>query len=126
MPNRIAKLSEAAGGNAVGLKESDGNQLWLELDWSWKVKQDDEVMWGAGDTTTEQVDQLYKSKFVNVPVTGRTAANGTDLYLPLFMNDGMFDQKILTSRKSYSTLQATQKVYDPLGFFSKRTGGFKF
>lgn len=46
--------------------------------------------------------------------------------LPLFINDGNFDQNVLHTFSTFSKLQAIKQKYDPDGFFAKYTGGWSF
>ncbi|KFY81129.1 hypothetical protein V499_00063 [Pseudogymnoascus sp. VKM F-103] len=46
--------------------------------------------------------------------------------LPLFINDASFDQNPLETYGGYETLKIAKAKYDPEGFFSSKTGGWKF
>eukprot|EP00756_Hemistasia_phaeocysticola_P051177 Hpha_TRINITY_DN26358_c0_g1::TRINITY_DN26358_c0_g1_i2::g.9396::m.9396 len=46
--------------------------------------------------------------------------------LPLFINDANADQNPLKTFSTYETLKATKMKYDPDGFFSNFTGGWRF
>ena len=46
--------------------------------------------------------------------------------LPLFINDASADQNPLETYGGYETLKLAKAKYDPDGFFSSKTGGWKF
>ena len=77
---------------------------------------------------TRSVDAYAQKTYAGVKNTHYQAGDVmTEEYNPTFMNDAMYDQNPLKSygRSTYERLKGIQSTYDPAGFFSGRTGGFK-
>lgn len=49
-----------------------------------------------------------------------------DEYLPLFMNDAMYDQNVTGTYKDYAKFKELQREADPEGVLRERMGGFKY
>lgn len=129
LPHEIAQASAASGGNRLGFSPDAGDLMWLEYDISWTLAVNDAVMatfvTNITKGTQDYARDLYsKSKPTNYVAGDTTFTN----FNPLFLNDAMYNQLPLQSygSETYQQLAALQKEVDPNGFFSKRTGGFKF
>jgi hypothetical protein len=61
-----------------------------------------------------------------VPQWIAEAGMPTDMYMPLFLNDAMWDQPVMQSYKDYEKFKTLQKSVDPNGLWSTRAGGFKY
>lgn len=118
LPSIIGKISEAKGGNAMGLTSSDPDRLILEIQGSWELSSDDAEAYGLSKKLTDWLDE-------QVPAWLAEAGMGNQ-YLPLFMNDAAGDQDVTGSYKDSAKFKALQKSVDTNGFFSTRTGGFKY
>jgi FAD/FMN-containing dehydrogenase len=119
LPSLIGKISETKGGNAMGLSSSDPDRIILIYQGAWNLPTDDELAYGIARQITEWLDSV-------VPGWLEEAGMPRDLYMPLFMNDAMWDQPVTQSYKDYETFKALQKSVDPQGLFSGRAGGFKY
>lgn len=112
--------SELAGGNAMGLRGSDPNRTILVLQGSWNLASDDD----AGRAVTRGVIE-----WMDAQVPGWLAQAGIEsagLYMPLFMNDGAWDQNVTGSYRDYARFKALQEQMDPQQVFAQRLGGFKY
>jgi hypothetical protein len=125
-PSLIGKGSEEHGGNAIGLKASDGPRFIVELMFFWLYPEDDERIHTVGRLITERVDARLKM-ITQQAQTGNSTmkAAKTERYLPQFLNDAAADQPVLQSYDKFEQLKAIQRQLDPDGFF-KRLGGFKY
>ncbi|KAF7569057.1 GlcD FAD FMN-containing dehydrogenase [Pyrenophora tritici-repentis] len=119
LPSIFGKVSATKGGNAMGLTSSDPDRIVLIYQGAWNLATDDELAYGIARKITAWLDEV-------VPQWLEEAGMPKDLYLPLFMNDAMWDQPVLQSYRDYEKFKALQKSVDPNGFFSTRSGGFKF
>lgn len=112
----MGRASYERGGNAMGLGPTDRDRIILELQCSWAGAQDDDTLHGLARQMTDWLD-------VEVPhwnVADRTP------YLPLFMNDAMWDQNVTQSYENHRKYRLLQQALDPKGLFRERTGGFKY
>jgi hypothetical protein len=109
----------------MGLTATDGARSIIELTYVWNSAKDNEEVWKTARTITEGVEKALAARMQKVrqavPVTGQKV----ETYLPLFLNDVMFDQKPIQSYKNYDAFAALQRSADPGGFF-KRPGGYKY
>jgi hypothetical protein len=119
LPSVIGKISKSKGGNAMGLTASDPDRIVLIYQGAWNLPSDDEAAYKIAREVTSWLDEV-------VPQWMEEAGMPKDTYLPLFLNDAMYDQPVLQSYRDYEKFKALQKSVDPNGFFSTRTGGFKF
>jgi hypothetical protein len=129
LPKYIGKHSEAAGGNALDFKEADGDRLWVENVFGWDKTDEDSVYHDATTRVTDKVAAYLQTHYSNVQNTGRsnsTYGSQGETYLPLFYNDAMYNQEVLQSYRHYEKLKATQRRWDPFGFWPRRTSGFKY
>jgi hypothetical protein len=133
MPAIIPALSQAAGGNALGMSPISGDHIWMEYDISWLTALGDDPAHAMAINITETVDAWAESTYAGIEPThyGGPKAGETlekEEYRPIFMNDAMYDQLPAESYENngYKKLKAIQKEVDPDGFFPSRTGGFKY
>jgi hypothetical protein len=129
MQTLIAAASVASGGDALELYPKNGDRLWLDLVLSWETAAGDEIAASTAQQITSDIDTYTKTHYAGVPNTRYVEGNLTyEEYNPLFLNDAMYDQQPAKSYggNSYERLTAIQKEVDPNGFFSTRTGGFKY
>ncbi|KAF2668477.1 FAD-binding domain-containing protein [Microthyrium microscopicum] len=124
-PSYIGKASEAAGGNAMGLKSTDGPRFIIELTYlTWAKSADAGVRTAGANITTQAaalrttLESKYSSK-ANVKVK-------LENYTPYFINDAQDNQPVTQSYAEYNAFSQLQKEMDSDGFFSKRIGGFKY
>ncbi|KAI6783908.1 Bifunctional solanapyrone synthase-like protein [Emericellopsis cladophorae] len=116
-PSIIAKHSQEAGGNAMGIHPDDGDRLIIETQCSWALPSDDELV----REMSKEMEDWLKTK---VPQWTKGQVDG--LYLPYFMNDAAGDQNVTGTYRDYAALKALQKRNDPEGFWSARAGGHKY
>jgi hypothetical protein len=119
IPKIIGSHSERKGGNAIGLTGSDPDRLFLEIQGTWLLPEDDAVGYALLKQLTDWLDTA-------VPTWLDEAGMSRDIYLPLFINDAAGDQPVFQSYKEIETLKALQRSVDPKGLFSGRAGGFKY
>jgi len=125
----IAGASVRAGGDALALDPRNGDRLWIDLAVSWETALGDNIAASTAQKITSDIESYSKAHYSGVPNTRYVAGNLTYVeYNPLFLNDAMYDQQPATSYGdgSYARLKAIQRRVDPQGFFSTRTGGFKY
>lgn len=115
----IGQRSQEAGGNAMGLSGSDPDRLILEIQCSWSLASDDELLKGIGRALTDWLATKVAEWLAEDP--GAAAS-----YLPLFMNDAAADQNVTGSYRDYAKFRALQTSVDPQGFFRSRGGGFVY
>ncbi|KAH7032680.1 FAD binding domain-containing protein [Microdochium trichocladiopsis] len=114
LPSIVGASSDAAGGNAMGLRGSDPDRLILEFQGSWTTSLDDAKGYAVSRAMTEWLDEM-------VPVW-----LAEERYLPLFMNDAAGDQNVTGSYRDYARFSELQRGMDPRGMFARRLGGFKY
>jgi hypothetical protein len=119
LPSLIGRISASKGGNAMGLSASDPDRIILEIQGAWNLPTDDDLAHSLARQMTDWLDEV-------VPLWLDEAGMSRDLYMPLFMNDAMFDQDVMGSYKDYEVFKELQTEVDPAGLFSTRTGGFKY
>ncbi|KAL7623129.1 hypothetical protein AAE478_006810 [Parahypoxylon ruwenzoriense] len=119
LPKSLATIAKSKGGDMLDL-DDDIDRIIVELDYSF----------------------LFKSDFDKIDLTMRATYDGigslvqgyqesgllpSDVYLPIFLNDGFYPQDYF-GRLRPEKLQLAQKVQaevDPDGLWRERTGGFK-
>ncbi|KAI0179553.1 hypothetical protein GGR52DRAFT_536603 [Hypoxylon sp. FL1284] len=119
MPKRIAQLAASKGGDMLDL-DDDIDRLVIELDYSFLSNSDYDKI----DLTMRATYDGFASLVKGYQQSGQLPS---DVYLPLFMNDGFYPQDYF-GRLRPEKLQLAQKVQadvDPDGFWKERTGGFK-
>jgi hypothetical protein len=129
MPYIIPQQSVAAGGNALGMKPSDGDRMWMEYDVSWLTALGDNDAHAMAMNITATIDEYAKTTYAGVASSHYQSGDLEEAeYDPIFLNDAMYDQLPLQSyeNNAYARLKSIQKGVDPDGFFATRTGGFKF
>jgi hypothetical protein len=119
LPSVIGKFSESKGRNAMGLSSSDPDRIILIYQGAWNLPTDDELAYSIAGQITAWLDEV-------VPVWVEEAGLLRDMYMPLFMNDAMWDQPVTQSYRDYEKFKALQRQVDPQGLFATRTGGFKY
>lgn len=119
LPSRFGKMSESKGGNAMGLSSSDPDRIILIYQGAWNLPTDDALAFGIARELTAWLDKV-------VPQWIAEAGMPSDMYMPLFINDAMWDQPVFQSYKDYNKFKALQKSVDPKGLWSTRAGGFKY
>ena len=119
LPSIFGKVSATKGGNAMGLTSSDPDRIVLIYQGAWNLATDDELAYGIAKKITAWLDEV-------VPQWLDEAGMSQNLYMPLFLNDAMWDQPVLQSYRDYAKFKALQESVDPNGLFSTRSGGFKF
>ncbi|KAF1828922.1 FAD binding domain-containing protein [Decorospora gaudefroyi] len=119
LPALFGQISESKGGNAMGLTASDPDRIILIYQGAWNSPEDDELAYELAREITAWLDEV-------VPVWMEEAGLPPDMYLPLFINDAMFDQPVLQSYREYEKFEALQRSVDPDGLFRTRFGGFKY
>lgn len=119
LPSSIGKHTEERGGNAIGFTANDPDRVLLEIQCAWVEKRyDDTVRQFSKDLTAYIEDKL--------PEWIEKNGGDVDEYLPLFMNDAMFDQNVTGTYKDYAKFKALQREADPEGVLRERMGGFKY
>jgi hypothetical protein len=129
LPYSISAASVANGGNVLGLDPANGDRMWMEYTISWLTALGDGIAQGIAKQQTSDIETYSKTKYAGVKNSHYQAGDlAVKEYNPIFYNDAMFDQKPLQSlgNSTYERLQNYQKAVDPSGFFSTRTGGFKY
>lgn len=119
LPKTVGRMSQASGGNAMGLTDQDPDRLILEIQCAWGSAKDDETLMGISRDLTSWLDTV-------VPEWLSEQQQPLDTYLPLFMNDASADQNVTGSYRGYEKFKTLQLQYDPQGTLRARTGGFKY
>ncbi|KAI2627284.1 FAD binding domain-containing protein [Hypomontagnella submonticulosa] len=119
LPKRIATIAKSKGGDMIDI-DDDIDRIVVELDYSFLSKSD-----------FDQIDLTMRATYNGIGdiVKGyqQSGQLPSDVYLPLFQNDGFYPQDYF-GRLRPEKLQLAQKVQaevDPDGFWKERTGGFK-
>ena len=137
IPN--ASLHSVAGPNALGLDPKNGDHVWMEYSLIWEDPASDSIAFAAAKNISTVVSNYAKTTYRGVKPThyGGLGADDVDVlgdagleyqeYDPIFLNDAMYDQKPLQSYPvdNYARLLEAKARYDPHGFFTNRTGGYK-
>jgi hypothetical protein len=110
-PTSIAKATAERGGNAMGLKESDGAHFILEIHQMWFPE--------SGEPEYTKFGQ----EFVKA-VQGDINTTAPENYSPCFMNDAASDQKVFASYREVRKFADVQTHVDPNALW-QRSGGFK-
>ncbi|CAK43952.1 FAD-binding domain-containing protein [Aspergillus niger ATCC 13496] len=125
---RIARASNKAGGNALGLDPANGDRVWIENDLIWV----NPVCNDACPEYLRQVGDTVKEAFNNTLLgTKPTNYQSGDVDWissnPLFMNDAADYQDVYGSYgpTNKARLASIAKAYDPTGFMF-RQGGWSF
>jgi hypothetical protein len=143
-PSSIAQRSTdtvqrtGGGGNAMGLKKTDGPRFIIEVAYIWMFAQDDEIVEQISRRITNEVGMardIAVSRFQQgqdirhgneTHVELKRVNRKVELYNPHFLNDAMFDQKVLQSYDEYTKFARLQREVDPTGYWRKNVGGFKY
>ncbi|KAH7029743.1 uncharacterized protein B0I36DRAFT_246204 [Microdochium trichocladiopsis] len=120
LPSAVGAHSELAGGNAMGLRGGDPDRTILVLHGSWEFASDDDAGHAIAREVSEWLDAMVPEWL------GQAGMNSTGLYMPLFMNDGAWDQNVTGSYGDYARFKALQEQMDPQQVFAQRLGGFKY
>lgn len=125
---RIARASNAQGGNTLGLNPDHGDRIWFENNWLWTNPTCQDQCPQYSKSLSSQLLAYQKATYGGIAPTNYKAG---DLrftnYNPMFMNDAAPDQDVYSSygTANLARLQAIKRAYDPKGFFTTRQGGFK-
>lgn len=114
----IGQHSQEAGGNAMGISGSDPDRIIIEIQCSWTLASDDQLLHDISRDLTEWLGNKVPEWLAEDP---RAAS-----YLPLLMNDASGDQNVTGSYRDYAKFRALQASVDPRGFFRNRGGGFVY
>jgi hypothetical protein len=93
------------------------DRLILEFDYSWTLPTDADRM----DRATQELYGGMRELITKFTGTGQLP----HAYLPLFMNDGYFRQDYFGRLRTADFAREVRGRYDPMLFFTTRTGGFK-
>lgn len=103
--------------------------MWMAGTVAWLSSDQDASAHSMLTTIMNNTESYVKNTYPNFAPSNFPDGGDVDhVYKPaFFMNDAMFDQQVLQGygSRSYQRLQAVKKAYDPIGFFTNRTGGFK-
>lgn len=128
-PKSIAQASLDRGGNALALDPRTGDHIFMEYDISWQLGVNDDTAHSFAMAITDEIDRYAMDTYGGAACTNSVGpSQEDDSFTPIFMNDAMYDMQPLQSYKngSYERLLQAKRKYDPEGFFTERTGGFKF
>lgn len=117
-PAAIGEQSQKRGGNAMGISGKDGDRLLLELQCGWSQRKDDATIYTMSRLMTDWLE-VKLSEWLQ-------GEQKNHIYLPLLMNDAMYDQNVTGMYRDYAEFKALQREIDPNGVFSSRMGGYKF
>ncbi|TVY68869.1 putative FAD-linked oxidoreductase, partial [Lachnellula suecica] len=137
LPAVIPSHATAAGGNALGMDERNGDFMWMEYDISWLTPLSDNEAHAMAMNITSTVQEMVKQKYGGRGLMNSNAQPGGAVVGEgdgkggqglVFLNDAMYDQLPLQSygMGNYERLKGVQQAIDPRAFFAGRTGGFKF
>lgn len=124
-----ASINAPNGVNNLGLDPKHGDKVFMEYDVSWLSPATDKAVAAYITNITQPAQDYAKSKYSNSkPTHYQSGDTSFTNFNPMFMNDAMYNQDPLRSYggATYNKLKAIQQKRDPNGFFSKRTGGFKY
>jgi hypothetical protein len=126
-PYTIAAASQSNGGNILNLNPADGDHMWIEYSVSWLTAAGDGVAHTMMREVTQNIASYTTDTYANVPNSHQQSPSAVGNKI-LFYNDAMSDQDPFQSLdpSTYESLKSYQIKNDPTGFFSNRTGGFKF
>ncbi|XDG03874.1 hypothetical protein ABKA04_003489 [Annulohypoxylon sp. FPYF3050] len=119
LPKQIPTLAKSKGGDMLDL-DDNVNRIIVELDYSFLFKSDYDQIDSTMRATYDGIGDIVKTNQAS-------GALPSDVFLPLFMNDGFYPQDYF-GRLRPERLQLAQTVQanvDPDGFWKTRTGGFK-
>lgn len=125
---RIARASQAQGGNALSLNPDHGDRIWVENDFLWANPTCQDRCPEYSKEVSEELLAYQKKTYGGVPPTNYKSGDLNWVnYNPLFMNDAAPDQDVYSSygTDSLEKLKQVKQKYDPTGFFTTRQGGFK-
>ncbi|KAI2466448.1 FAD binding domain-containing protein [Annulohypoxylon bovei var. microspora] len=119
LPKQISTSAKSKGGDMLDL-DDDINRIIVELDYSFLFKSDYDKIDSTMRATYDGIGDIVKEN-------QQSGALPSDVFLPLFMNDGFYPQDYF-GRLRPEKLQLARTVQanvDPDGFWKDRTGGFK-
>ncbi|RBR24909.1 uncharacterized protein FIESC28_02327 [Fusarium coffeatum] len=119
LPAAIGKNTEARGGNAIGFTASDPDRVLLEIQCAWVEKRFDNMVRQFSRDLSDWIEE-------KLPEWMEKNGEPADAYLPLFMNDAMYDQNVTGTYKDYAKFKQLQLEADPEGTLRERMGGFKY
>jgi hypothetical protein len=118
-PKIIGQQSERRGGNAMGLSSQCPDRIILEVTGAWWSRKDDGLMYNVAAELVSWVEARLSTWMTE-------AGMAVDAYMPFFMNDATWNQKVTASYQEYEKLKALQEKFDPKGMFRTRVGGHKY
>ena len=120
------EAGRARGGpNAIAANPAEGDKLYsiYQIEPTFKIQ--DRFSQQLGRSLSDNFASYYNGKYSGQ--SGTHADPGTPSHIgPSYMNDAGVDQLVVQQYADYATLAATQKKYDPQGFFTTRTKGYKY
>ncbi|USW57786.1 Putative berberine/berberine, FAD-binding domain, PCMH-type, FAD-binding, type PCMH, subdomain 2 [Septoria linicola] len=125
---RIARASQAQGGNALGLNPDHGDRIWFENNFLWASPLCQDRCPQFSKQISDTLLAYQKATYGGVAPTNYKSGDLQRVsYNPLFMNDVAPDQDPYSSYppENLARLKAAKQKYDPTGFFTNRQGGFK-
>lgn len=119
LPRRIAQIARSLGGDMLDI-DDDVDRIIVELDYSF-----------LSDADYAQIDQTMQDTYNGIggmvtEFQGEEKLQ-SDVYLPIFMNDGFYRQDYFGRLKDEKKALAisVRDELDPEGLWRDRTGGFK-
>ena len=113
------------GANAIALDPREGDKILALYQPVTVLKGQDAYARKTAQGLVDKFTQYYQNSF-----GGKVASHADPGVVgrqdPKYLNDAYADQLVVQGYADYAQLKATQGRYDPDGFFSKRTQGFKY
>ncbi|ETS82290.1 hypothetical protein PFICI_07292 [Pestalotiopsis fici W106-1] len=119
LPKRIAQIARANGGDMLDF-DDDVDRIIMELDYSFLFND----QYPTIDQTMQDTYNGLKADVEQFQAAGKLES---DVYLPLFMNDGFYRQDYFGRLRSekQDLAKSVRAQLDPEGLWRDRTGGFK-
>ena len=120
------EAGRARGGpNAIAIDPREGDKVLALYQPVSVLKEQDAYARRTAQGLVDTFTKYYQSGF-----GGKVASHADPGVVgrqdPKYLNDANMDQGAVQGYADYAELKATQSRYDPDGFFSKRTQGFKY
>ncbi|PWY76781.1 FAD dependent oxidoreductase [Aspergillus eucalypticola CBS 122712] len=125
---RIARASQNAGGNALGLDPANGDRIWVENDLIWLNPACNDACPGYLHEVGDTVKEAFNNTLLGTKPTNYQSGDVDWISSnPLFMNDAANYQDVYGSYgpTNKARLASIAKAYDPTGFMF-RQGGWSF
>ncbi|KAF7526864.1 hypothetical protein G7054_g10625 [Neopestalotiopsis clavispora] len=119
LPKRIPQLARASGGDMLDF-DDDVDRIIMELDYSFLFND-------QYPTVDQTMQDTYNGLAADVKQFQEAGKLESDVYLPLFMNDGFYRQDYFGRLRSekQDLAKNVRDQLDPEGLWRDRTGGFK-